>query len=124
MWPARVDSHVQCGRALKRLSQADTVMGGDEAKGDEAKRVTGNRKSILAAAAIVGGMVVLAAGCMQTQEIDQTLPPYASISDEARDPASAPKPPPSDDFGGTWSAIGQAIVFPLRIIGEGFGMNL
>jgi hypothetical protein len=86
--------------------------------------VTGNRKSTLAAAVIAGGMVVLAMGCMQTQEIDQTLPPYASISEESRDPASAPKPPPSDDSGGAWSAIGKAIVFPLRIIGEGFGMNL
>ena len=44
-------------------------------------RVTGRRKSTLAAAMVVGALV-LAAGCMQTQEIDQTLPPYASISDE------------------------------------------
>ena len=49
---------------------------------------------------------------MQTQEIDQTLPPYASISDEGRDPASAPKPPPSDDSCGVMCSIGSAIVSP------------
>jgi hypothetical protein len=52
---------------------------------------------------------MLAAGCMQTQEVDQTLPPYASISDEDRDPASAPKPPPSDDSPGIMSRMGSAI---------------
>lgn len=51
---------------------------------------------------------MLAAGCMQTQEIDQTMPPYASISDEDRDP---PKPPPpSDDSPGIMSRIGSAIL--------------
>ena len=45
---------------------------------------------------------------MQTQDIDQTMPPYASISDEGRDPASAPKPPASDDSGGGFmSALGS-----------------
>lgn len=86
--------------------------------------MTGRRKSTLAAAAIVGGMLALAAGCVQTRVIDQTLPPYASISDEARDPASAPKPPQSDDSGGFMSAVGAAIVWPFKIIGEGIGMNL
>jgi hypothetical protein len=84
------------------------------------KRVTGGRKSILAAAAIVGGLLMLAAGCMQTQEIDQTLPPYASISDDAGDPASAPKPPPSADSGGVLSSIGDAIAYPFHLIGEAF----
>ncbi len=55
---------------------------------------------------IVGAL----AGCMQTQEIDQTLPPYASISDQDRDPASAPKPPPSDDSPGIMSRIGAAFL--------------
>jgi hypothetical protein len=63
------------------------------------------RKSTLAAA-IVGGALMLATGCMETQEIDQTMPPYASISDEGRDP---PKPPPSDDSPGIMSRIGSAI---------------
>jgi hypothetical protein len=61
------------------------------------------------AAAIAGGALMLAVGCMQTQEVDQTLPPYASISDEDRDPASAPKPPPSDDSPGIMSRMGSAI---------------
>jgi len=56
---------------------------------------------------MVAGALALAAGCMQTQEIDQTLPPYASISDEGRDP---PKPPPSDDSPGIMSRIGSAIL--------------
>ena len=60
--------------------------------------------------------IMLAAGCMQTQEIDQTLPPYASISDEGRDPASAPKPPPSDDSCGVMCSIGNAIVSPFEAI--------
>jgi hypothetical protein len=65
-------------------------------------------------------MLALASGCVQTQEIDQTLPPYASISDEGRDPASAPKPP-SDDSGGVMSSIGNAIVYPFHIMAKGFG---
>jgi hypothetical protein len=68
----------------------------------------GKRKFTLAAA-LASGAITLAAGCMQTQEIDQTLPPYASISDEGRDPASAPKPPPSDDSPGIMSRIGSAV---------------
>ncbi len=96
------------------------------ALGAEMMRVAGRRKSTLAAA-IVGGAIALAAGCMTTQEIDQTLPPYASISDEARDPASAPTPAPSagssGDSGGVMSAIGTAIMFPFHLIGEAFGSN-
>jgi hypothetical protein len=68
----------------------------------------GKRKFTLAAV-LAGGALMLSSGCMQTQEIDQTLPPYASISDEGRDPASAPKPPPSDDSPGMMSRIGSAI---------------
>ena len=64
------------------------------------------RKSTFAAA-MVAGAIMLAAGCMQTQEIDQTMPPYASISDEGRDP---PKPPPSDDSPGIMSRIGSAVL--------------
>jgi len=56
---------------------------------------------------MVAGAIMLAAGCMQTQEIDQTMPPYASISDEGRDP---PKPPPSDDSPGIMSRMGSAIL--------------
>jgi hypothetical protein len=56
---------------------------------------------------MIAGALMLAAGCMQTQEIDQTMPPYASISDEDREP---PKPPPSDDSPGIMSRIGSAIL--------------
>ncbi len=50
---------------------------------------------------------------MQTQEIDQTMPPYASISDEGREP---PKPPPPEDSGGVMSAIGSALMVPVHLI--------
>lgn len=66
----------------------------------------GRRRSVLAAA-IAGGALMFAAGCMQTQEVDQTMPPYASISDADRDP---PKPPPSDDSPGIMSRMGSAIL--------------
>jgi hypothetical protein len=81
--------------------------------------VTARWKSILAAA-MAGGAIALAAGCMQTQEVDQTLPPYASISDEGRDPASQPKPPSSDDSCGVMCSIGSAIVSPFEnLFGSG-----
>jgi hypothetical protein len=86
----------------------------------------GRRKSALAAA-IVSGAIALAVGCMSSQEIDQTIPPYASISDEARDPASMPTPAPSpsssDDSGGAMHAIGTAIMYPFHLIGEAFGSS-
>jgi hypothetical protein len=83
--------------------------------------VTGGRKSILAGA-IIGGVLALASGCYTTQETDQTLPPYASISDAGRDPSSLPKPPP-DDSGGVMSSIGDAIVLPFHELGEAFESN-
>jgi hypothetical protein len=51
---------------------------------------------------------MLASGCMETQEIDQTVPPYASISDEGREPPKLP--PPDDDSPGIMSRIGSAIL--------------
>ena len=63
-------------------------------------------KSILLAAMLACAIGL--AGCVQTQEIDQTMPPYASISDEGRDPP--PKPPPSDDSPGLMSRIGSAVL--------------
>jgi hypothetical protein len=77
------------------------------------KPVSGRWKAILAAA-MACGAIALAGGCMQTQEVDQTLPPYASISDEGRDPANAPKPPASDDSCGVMCSIGTAIVSPFE----------
>jgi hypothetical protein len=91
-------------------TRVETVVGGryrhSGATKTETKDVTRIRKTTLAAA-MVAGAIMLAAGCMQTQEIDQTLPPYASISDEGRDP---PKPPPSDDSPGIMSRIGSAFL--------------
>jgi len=72
--------------------------------------------------AILGGVLALASGCYTTQETDQTLPPYASISDTGRDPASMAKPPP-DDSGGVMSSIGDAIVLPFHELGEAFESN-
>jgi hypothetical protein len=69
------------------------------------------RTSVLAAATVAGALAL--AGCVQTQEIDQTMPPYASISDEGRDP---PKPTPSNDSGGFMNALGSALMFPVRMI--------
>ena len=71
---------------------------------------------------MVGAAIALASGCMTTQETDQTLPPYASISDAGRDPASMAKPPP-DDSDGVLSSIGDAIVLPFRELGEAFESN-
>ena len=63
-------------------------------------------------------LAVALAGCVQTQDVDQTMPPYASISDEGRDPASAPKPAASsnDDSGGFMNALGSVLMFPVRMI--------
>jgi hypothetical protein len=87
-----------------------------DSRGAETKRVTGRRKSTLAAA-IVGIAIALAAGCMtQHQQIDETLPPYASISDAGRDPASAPTPTPSaSDSPGVMDSIGNAIVYTFHL---------
>jgi len=90
-------------------------------RGAEAKRVTGGRKSTVAAV-IVWGAITLAAGCT-TETTYQTVPPYASISDQDRDPASMPKPAPSGDSGGIMSAIGTVITYPFHLIGEAFGSN-
>ena len=88
--------------------------------------MAGRRKSTLAAA-MVGVAIALAAGCMTTEEIDQPIPPYASISDKAGDPASAPTPAPSagssGESGGILGAIGTVVMSPFHLIGEAFGAN-
>ena len=89
--------------------------------GGDTKRVRRRRKSTLAAA-IVAGAIALAAGCT-TETTYQTVPPYASISDEDRDPASMPKPAASGDSGGIFSAIGSAIAYPFHLVGEALGSN-
>ena len=85
---------------------------GNTLKGRTLKRsMTRISKSILAAAMLASAIAI--AGCTQTQEIDETMPPYASISDEGRDP---PKPPPSQDSGGFMNALGSVLMFPVRMI--------
>jgi hypothetical protein len=83
------------------------------------------RKLILPAA-IVACALAFGAGCT-TEETDQTMPPYASTSDEAREPASAPSPAVSSnagDSGGVMSAtghgIGDIIMSPFKAIGDAF----
>jgi hypothetical protein len=93
--------------------------------------MTGRLKSILSAAAMVGGALAIAPGCTSHQEIDQTMPPYAYISDESRDPASAPTPAPSPDtssgsggiLSATGNAIGTVVMFPFHLVGQAFGSN-
>jgi hypothetical protein len=68
---------------------------------------------------MVAAAIALASGCV-TQEVDETLPPYAAISDQAGVP---PKPPPSDDSGGFFSAVGSAIAYPFRLVGDAFESN-
>lgn len=66
---------------------------------------------------MAGGMIALAAGCMQTQETDETAPPYASISDEAREPVPMPTPAsPDSDSSSVMSAIGSALMVPVHLI--------
>jgi hypothetical protein len=84
--------------------------------------MTRTRKLILPAA-IVAGAIALGVGCTSHEEISQTMPPYASISDEARDPASAPSPAANSnagDSGGVMSTIGDVITWPFRALGDAF----
>ena len=76
------------------------------------------RKLVLRAV-IAACAIALLAGCT-TEEVSQTVPPYATISDEDRNPASAPKPA-TDDSGGPITAVGDVIMWPFRTIGDAFG---
>jgi hypothetical protein len=69
---------------------------------------------------MIAGAVALSS-CTTTQEIDQTLPPYASISDEGRDPATMAKPQQSDNDDnsrGFFGSIGHFI-----LVGLGFHVD-
>jgi hypothetical protein len=83
-------------------------------------------------AAIAACAILSAPGCWTHEEVDQTMSPYASISDEARDPASTPKPmavpevvenPAPDEPQGfaakTGHAIATAVLFPFRMVADG-----
>jgi hypothetical protein len=77
-------------------------------------------RNVILPAAIAACAIALGAGCT-TEVTNETLPPYASISDESRNPASAPTPAPADDSGGAMSAIGDIIMWPFHTIGDAFG---
>jgi hypothetical protein len=81
-------------------------------------------RRLILPAAIVACAIAFAAGCV-TEEVDQTIPPYASTSDEGRDPASAPSSAVSPDSGSsggvvssTGHVIGDVITAPFRAIGD------
>jgi hypothetical protein len=81
------------------------------------------RKMILPAA-IVACAIAFAAGCV-TEETSETIPPYASTSDEGRNPASGPSPTAdAGSSGGVMSSsghvIGDVITAPFRAIGDAF----
>jgi hypothetical protein len=82
-------------------------------------------RRLILPAAIVACAIAFAAGCV-TEEVDQTIPPYATTSDEGRDPASAPSPASADagSSGGVMSStghvIGDVITAPFRAIGDAF----
>jgi hypothetical protein len=79
-------------------------------------------RKLIIPAAIAACVLALGAGCT-TEQISQTVPPYATISDEDRDPSSAPRAASTDtgDSGGVMSTIGDAIMWPFRTIGNAFG---
>ena len=81
------------------------------------------RKMILPAA-IVACAIAFAAGCV-TEETSETIPPYASTSDEGRNPASGPSPAADAGSSGgvmnsTGHVIGDVITAPFRAIGDAF----
>ena len=83
------------------------------------------RKLILPAA-IVACAIAFAAGCV-TEETSETIPPYASTSDEGRNPESTPSPIVSQEAGSsggvmssTGHVIGDVITAPFRAIGDAF----
>jgi hypothetical protein len=83
-------------------------------------------RSLILPAAIAACAIAFGIGCT-TVETEETMPPYASTSDEARDPASAPSPAVSanaGDSGGAMSTtghvIGDVIMSPFKAIGDAF----
>jgi hypothetical protein len=84
--------------------------------------VKGRHKSTLAAVAIIVGALALW-GCTTTQVIDQTQDPYASISDEGRDPPAlaTPPQPQTDDDSNSRGFFGSIAHFFL--VGLGFHVD-
>ena len=81
-------------------------------------------RKVILPAAIVACALAFAAGCV-TEETSETIPPYASTSDEGRNPASTPSPAADDGSSGgvmssTGHVIGDVITAPFRAIGDAF----
>jgi hypothetical protein len=72
-------------------------------------------------AAIAACAIAFGAGCV-TEQTSPTIGPYASISDEARDPSSMPRSADANagNSGGVMSTIGAAITWPFRTIAAAF----
>jgi hypothetical protein len=71
--------------------------------------------------------IVCAQGCVETTITGDNPPPWAAISDNARDPSSMPKPPPDPDepgvIGKTADAIGTVVMFPFHLVGSAFSSS-
>jgi hypothetical protein len=89
-------------------------------------RVVSNR--LATRAAIIACAILFAAAC-STEVNTQNPPPYASISSDASEPSSAPKPPreadatppqPQGAVGTTTDALSSVILLPFRLIGSAF----
>lgn len=81
-------------------------------------------RRLILPAAIAACAITLAVGCV-TEETSETIPPYASTSDEGRNPTSAPSPAAdAGNSGGVMSStghvIGDVITAPFRAIGDAF----
>lgn len=82
------------------------------------------RRNIIVVAALAACAIAVAAGCV-TEQVETTMPPYASVSDASRDPASMPLGAPaassSGNYDGFFSRLGDALLSPFRLIGSAFG---
>jgi hypothetical protein len=87
------------------------------------------RKAIIRAA-ILANALTLTAGCMTHEETSLTMPPYASMSDDSREPSSAPSPvvvpeisgPPATPHPkGVVGETADVIKYPFRALGDWLG---
>src|SRR5882762_9680839 len=95
--PAIPEAHVAHKRQSNRAGAIDRRIN---------QLITG---SIAIRASILCIAIVSAVGCVTTETTDQTLPPYASATDDSSDPSSAPKPPPDPNQEGVLSTTADAL---------------
>jgi hypothetical protein len=81
-------------------------------------------------AAIVANALTLTAGCVTHEETSLTMPPYASVSDESREPSSTPSPvvvpenlgpPATPEPRGLVGETADVITYPFRALGDWLG---